>query len=340
MPRQSTRGTGRGRRGSGDGNAPPPAPPAPPDSADGAGPSDGGAVEPIEIQEEMERSFLEYSMSVIVARALPDVRDGLKPVHRRILYAMFDNGLRPDRPHNKCAKVVGEVMGTLPPPRRLRHLRRAGSHGPGLLAPLPADRRTRQLRVPRPGRRAGRHALHRVPARAARRWNCSADIDEETVDMIANYDGSALEPVVLPSRFPNLLVNGSPGNRGRHGDEHPAPQPGGGRRRRHSRARSPRGDTGRAHGVREGPRLPDRRAHPRAPGDPRRVPDGPRLDQDARGRGDRGRSGRRPHRGHRDPLSDLRRGDRAEDQRPGQVRGARRHQRDAQRPRPSNSPVS
>src|ERR1022692_2964237 len=74
-----------------------------------------GATEPIEIQEEMERSFLEYSMSVIVSRALPDVRDGLKPVHRRILYSMFDQGLRPDRPYAKCAKVVGEVMGTYHP---------------------------------------------------------------------------------------------------------------------------------------------------------------------------------------------------------------------------------
>ncbi|HXX89609.1 MAG TPA: DNA gyrase subunit A, partial [Acidimicrobiales bacterium] len=74
-----------------------------------------GVIEPIEIQEEMERSFLEYSMSVIVSRALPDVRDGLKPVHRRILYSMYDQNLRPDRPHAKCAKVVGEVMGTYHP---------------------------------------------------------------------------------------------------------------------------------------------------------------------------------------------------------------------------------
>src|SRR5579864_9350615 len=73
------------------------------------------AIEPIEIQEEMERSFIEYSMSVIVSRALPDVRDGLKPVHRRILYSMFDQGLRPDRPHVKCAEVVGRVMGTYHP---------------------------------------------------------------------------------------------------------------------------------------------------------------------------------------------------------------------------------
>src|ERR1017187_3656805 len=103
MARQSTRGSGG--RGSSGGEGTPPS---------GDEPT-GGSVEPIEIQEEMERSFLEYSMSVIVARALPDVRDGLKPVHRRILYSMFDKGLRPDRPHHKCAKVVGEVMGTYHP---------------------------------------------------------------------------------------------------------------------------------------------------------------------------------------------------------------------------------
>ena len=114
MPRQSTRGTGRGRSGSKGSGGGGEAPPVPPEDAAGDDPT-GGAIEPIEIQEEMERSFLEYSMSVIVARALPDVRDGLKPVHRRILYSMFDNGLRPDRPHNKCAKVVGEVMGTYHP---------------------------------------------------------------------------------------------------------------------------------------------------------------------------------------------------------------------------------
>src|SRR5580698_3612896 len=107
MARQSTRGTsGRGGagRGSGGTGVPPTADEEP-----------SGAIEPIEIQEEMERSFLEYSMSVIVARALPDVRDGLKPVHRRILYSMFDRGLRPDRPHNKCSKVVGDVMGSYHP---------------------------------------------------------------------------------------------------------------------------------------------------------------------------------------------------------------------------------
>jgi DNA gyrase subunit A len=91
---------------------------APTPNNSGDGPNDDGVVgyvEPIEINLEMERSFLEYSMSVIVSRALPDARDGLKPVHRRILYSMFDQGLRPDRPHTKCAKVVGEVMGTYHP---------------------------------------------------------------------------------------------------------------------------------------------------------------------------------------------------------------------------------
>src|SRR5271170_5306374 len=87
----------------------------PPTPAEGAEPEVEGYIEPIEINLEMERSFIEYSMSVIVSRALPDVRDGLKPVHRRILYSMFDQGLRPDRPHAKCAKVVGEVMGTFHP---------------------------------------------------------------------------------------------------------------------------------------------------------------------------------------------------------------------------------
>src|ERR1700734_2091863 len=96
-PRQSTRGSGRGGAGMGGAGGTPPAGDEPV----------SGSIEPIEIQEEMEPSFLEYPMSVIVARALPDVRDGLKPVHRRILYSMFDRGLRPDRPHNKCSKVGG-----------------------------------------------------------------------------------------------------------------------------------------------------------------------------------------------------------------------------------------
>jgi DNA gyrase subunit A len=192
MARQTTRGSG-GRGNSGDGTPP-----------TGDEP-DGGAIEPIEIQEEMERSFLEYSMSVIVSRALPDVRDGLKPVHRRILYSMFDRGLRPDRPHNKCAKVVGDVMGTYHP------------HGDSAIYEALA-RMVQEFSLRHPlidggrGPDDGPAAMRYTECRLAPlALELMADIDEETVDMIANYDGSDEEPVVLPGRFPNLLINGSQG---------------------------------------------------------------------------------------------------------------------------------
>ena len=128
----------------------------------------------------MERSFLDYAMSVIVARALPDVRDGLKPVHRRILWGMDEQGFRPDRPFVKCARVTGDVDGQVPPPRRQRDLRRPGAHGPAVLPAPPADRLPRQLRLAR--LRPGRRALHRVPP--GTRWPCSMldGIDEDTVD--------------------------------------------------------------------------------------------------------------------------------------------------------------
>jgi DNA gyrase subunit A len=158
----------------------------------------------------MERSFLEYSMSVIVSRALPDVRDGLKPVHRRILYSMEEQSLRPDRPHAKCAKVVGEVMGTYHP------------HGDlaiyDALARMAQDFSLRHMLVDGHGSFGGR-APDDSPA-AMRYTECRlapialdllAGIDEDTVDFTTNYDGSTEEPVVLPSRFPNLLVNGSQG---------------------------------------------------------------------------------------------------------------------------------
>jgi DNA gyrase subunit A len=196
MP-QSTRGSGRGGAGSG-GDTPPGAE------------EPVGSIEPIEIQEEMERSFLEYSMSVIVARALPDVRDGLKPVHRRILYSMFDNGQRPDRPHSKCAKVVGEVMGTYHPHgdsaiyEALARMVQEFS----LRHPLIDGHGSFGGRGPDDGAAAMRYTECRLAPLAL---ELMADIDEETVDMVANYDGSAQEPVVLPGRFPNLLVNGSQG---------------------------------------------------------------------------------------------------------------------------------
>ncbi len=167
-------------------------------------------IEPIEIQEEMERSFLEYSMSVIVSRALPDVRDGLKPVHRRILYSMFDQGLRPDRPHTKCAKVVGEVMGTFHP------------HGDTAIYDA-LVRMVQEFSMRHPlidghgnfggtGPDEGAAAMRYTECRLAPlALELMAGIDEETIDFKANYDNTDLEPVVLPARFPNLLVNGSQG---------------------------------------------------------------------------------------------------------------------------------
>ncbi len=195
-----TSGAGRGGRGRGGGNDGTTTPEEP----------TSGSIEPILIQEEMERSFLEYSMSVIVSRALPDVRDGLKPVHRRILYSMMDRGLRPDRPHQKCAKVVGDVMGVYHP------------HGDSAiyeaLARMVQDFSLRHPLVDGHGSFGGRSpddgpaAMRYTECRlAALAMELMADIDEETVDFVANYDGTAEEPVVLPGRFPNLLVNGAQG---------------------------------------------------------------------------------------------------------------------------------
>jgi DNA gyrase subunit A len=158
----------------------------------------------------MERSFLEYSMSVIISRALPDARDGLKPVHRRILYSMFDNGYRPDRPHVKCAKVVGDVMGKFHP------------HGDSaiydalarmvqdfsLLHPLIDGHGNFGAPDPSTGPAASRYTECRLAPIALRML---ASIDEETVDFVPNYDSQSVEPSVLPARFPNLLVNGSQG---------------------------------------------------------------------------------------------------------------------------------
>ena len=166
-------------------------------------------VEPIDLNTEMQQSYIEYAMSVIVSRALPDVRDGLKPVHRRVLYAMFDGGYRPDRGFNKCSRVVGDVMGQYHP------------HGDqaiyDALVRLVQDW---SMRYPLIQGQGNFGSPGDDPAAAPRYTECRMaplsmemvrDIDEETVDFKPNYDGKSEEPVVLPSRFPNLLVNGSSG---------------------------------------------------------------------------------------------------------------------------------
>ena len=173
-----------------------------------APPATFGTIEPIEIQEEMERSFLDYAMSVIVSRALPDARDGLKPVHRRILWGMYDLRALPDRPTMKCARVTGEVMGKYHP------------HGDSAIYDaLVRMGQSFSLRHPLVHPKGNFGSLDEPPA-AARYTECRlapmaldmlADIDENTVDFIDNYSGEFQEPVVLPSRFPNLLVNGSQG---------------------------------------------------------------------------------------------------------------------------------
>ncbi len=166
-------------------------------------------IQPVDLQLEMQRSYLDYAMSVIVGRALPDVRDGLKPVHNRVLYAMYDGGYRPDRQFSKCSRVVGDVMGKYHP------------HGDtaiyDALVRLVQDW---TMRYPLVNGQGNFGSPGNDPAAAPRYTECRMaplamemvrDIDEDTVDFRDNYDGRTKEPVVLPARFPNLLVNGSAG---------------------------------------------------------------------------------------------------------------------------------
>ena len=183
----------------------------PPTDVDGGAPADGGGrVEPIEIQEEMERSFLDYAMSVITSRALPDARDGLKPVQRRILYGMYDQGMRPDRQHRKSANAVGHVMAIYHP------------HGDqaiyDALARMAQDFSLRYPLIdghgnfgsPDPNDRpaAQRYTEARLAPLA---MELVGEIDENTVDFVETYDGQHQQPEVLPAHFPNLLVNGGGG---------------------------------------------------------------------------------------------------------------------------------
>ncbi|MBO3661952.1 DNA gyrase subunit A [Microbacterium stercoris] len=168
-----------------------------------------GRIDQVDLQSEMQRSYLDYAMSVIVGRALPDVRDGLKPVHRRVVYAMYDGGYRPDKKFSKCARVVGEVMGQYHP------------HGDSAIY----DALVRlvqpwSLRYPlaqgqgnfgSPGNQGAAAPRYTETKMAQLALEMVRDIEQDTVDFHDNYDGETQEPTVLPARFPNLLVNGSVG---------------------------------------------------------------------------------------------------------------------------------
>jgi DNA gyrase subunit A len=180
----------------------------PPGGGDG-GPTGAANLQPINIEEEMRRSYLDYAMSVIIGRALPDVRDGLKPVHRRILYHMFDMGVLHNKKHVKCAKVVGEAMGKYHP------------HGDAALYDtLVRMAQPFSLRYPLVDGQGNFGSVDGDPPAAMRYTECRlsaiaeellTDIDKDTVDFVPNYDDTTVEPVVLPTKFPNLLVNGSNG---------------------------------------------------------------------------------------------------------------------------------
>ena len=171
---------------------------------------DGGNVEPIELREEMERSFLDYAMSVITARALPDARDGLKPVHRRILYAMYDAGTRPDRKHRKSAQTVGDVMARYHPHGDSAIYDSMARMAQNFSLRYPLVDGHGNFGSPDPNDRpaAARYTEAKLAPIA---MELLGEIDEETVDFVATYDGENQEPTVLPARFPNLLVNGGGG---------------------------------------------------------------------------------------------------------------------------------
>jgi DNA gyrase subunit A len=180
-----------------------------PEASTGGPEGPGGRLEPVDIQVEMQRSYIDYAMSVIVGRALPDVRDGLKPVHVRVLYAMYDGGYRPDRGYSKCSRVVGDVMGQYHP------------HGDSAIYDaLVRLAQPWSMRMPlidgqgnfgSPGNDAPAAMRYTECRLAPLAMEMLRDIDKETVDFRPNYDGRSAEPAVLPARFPNLLVNGSEG---------------------------------------------------------------------------------------------------------------------------------
>ena len=166
-------------------------------------------IRPIDLEHEMKTSFISYAMAVIISRALPDVRDGLKPVHRRILYAMHELGVTPDKPYRKCARIVGDVLGKYHP--------HGDSSVYGALVRLAQSFATRYPLVDGQGNFGsvdgdGAAAMRYTEARMSKlNLQMLADIDKETVDFVPNFDETLMQPVVMPARYPNLLVNGSSG---------------------------------------------------------------------------------------------------------------------------------
>ncbi len=266
---------------------------------------------PTNIADEMRQSYMDYAMSVIIGRALPDVRDGLKPANRRVLFTMHEMGLQPGRGYRKCAGIVGDVMGKYHPHGDVRDLRHPGAHGPGLQPARHAGGRPGQLRLR--GRRPPRgHALHRGPPDPPRRHHHAGHRqgDRRLPAELRRPAGGAYRAA---HRAPQPARERSHRHRRGHGDQHPAPQPGRGGGRAHLPARQP----GPAHARRAArgadaahprPRLPHRGLHRgqgrHSPG----LPDGPRLHRDAGPGRDRGhgRATRNPSSSPRSPTSSTR----------------------------------
>ena len=208
----------------------------------------------INLEHEMENAYIEYAMSVIVGRALPDVRDGLKPVHRRILYSMYESGLTSDKPFKKSATCVGDVLGKYHP------------HGDAsvydAMVRLGQDFSMRYCLVEGHGNFGSIDgdppaAYRYTEARMSKIANeMLRDIEKETVDWDPNFDESRKEPRVLPSRFPQPAGQRLQRHRRGHDHQHPAPQPAGGHQRHHLCAGQPGGHPGRPDGAHQGPRLP------------------------------------------------------------------------------------
>ena len=297
----------------------------------------GGNIEPRGLEEEMRTSYLDYAMSVIVGRALPDVRDGLKPVHRRVLYAMNEAGLQPNRPYAKCARIVGEVMGKYHP------------HGDSAiydtLVRLAQDFSMRNPLVDGQGNFG---SVDDDPAAAMRYTEARLaplaremlrDLDSDTVDFLPNYDGQDREPVVLPARFPNLLVNGAAGIAVGMATNIPP------HNLRETIAATiayiddPDLDTAGADAAHQGPGLPDRRRDPRADRHPRRLRDRPRprprAREGARRGGQAGQGRDRRHRAALHGQEGRRRRADPQDRRP--ARGEEAH-RDHERRGPLGPP--